>query len=193
MTTVTGKKKRAKKRTTKRKTQQGENMTADNMSFDYGEPQVTRKITNKTVLGKLLDDKPEEETVLYTLMGIIRGYQTGNTEYGQFIKFRGDFEAFNHVEQRSFRAPTCIIPVPMDDVLANQYDQTVAAMVDAETGELPKNKKPECRFAVDIGYKPSDTPTGYEWTVSSRVKMQENDAMLALKRQVLGIEQLDEE
>lgn len=147
--------------------------------------ELLRKITNKTVLGKeFLQATPKEPTKLYTLYGVISGYQAGTTEYGEFLKFKGDFKAKVAHDGKEFRAPACIVPVPMDNVLAGMYDAAVKEMVDPETGELPSGKRPQCQFAVEIGYKPGDTPTGYEWTVTPLMEMQENDAIVALENQL---------
>lgn len=153
-----------------------------------GTVELLRKITNKTVLGKeFLSEAPKEATKLYTLMGVISGYQQDNSEYGTFIKFKGDFVAEVAHNGAEFRAPSCIVPVPMDDVLAAMYDKAVAEMVDPDTGEMPSGKRASCQFAVEIGYKPSETPTGYEWTVTPLIKMQENDAITSLKSQLKAL------
>lgn len=163
----------------------------DDITYDYGEPEMLRKITNKTVMTKEFLDgpKPKESQVLYTLFGIIRDVTPGDGDFGPFLKFRGDFKAYNHVEEKVYRAPSAIVPAPMDDVLNNQFEAAKAAQIDPETGEIKGGaKKLKFQFIIDVGYKPSDSPTGYEWTTATRVKLQESDEMLALERSLAGIE-----
>lgn len=165
--------------------------SSENTAVNQGKVGLLRKITNKTVLGKdFLEAKPKEPMNLYTLMGVISGYQSGQSEYGAFVKFKGDFVAEVHMTNQSYRAPSCIVPVPMDDVLAGMYDKAVADMVDPETGEMPAGKRPQVQFAVEIGYKPGDTPTGYEWTVTPLMEMQENDAITNLRQTLVALEKI---
>lgn len=171
--------------------QQRRQKMVEEQAVKTGSVGLLRKITNKTVLGKeFLEAKPKEPTDLYTLMGVINSYQPGQSEYGTFVKFKGDFVADVHVSGESYRAPNCIVPVPMDDVLATMYDKAVEEMVDKETGEMPPGKRPQVQFAVKIGYKPGDTPTGYEWTVTPLMEMQENDAITNLRQTLKALEKI---
>lgn len=132
--------------------------------------------------------KPTEEKILYTLFGIIWDYESGEGEYGTYIKFRGDFEAFNHVDEKAFAAPFAIIPSPMDSILAGQVESVKQSLIDKETGEV-LDDKPKFKFIIDVGYKPSDSPTGYEWMVRSRKKMEESNEMKSLKQEFLSLGQ----
>lgn len=147
--------------------------------------ELLRKITNKTVLGKeFLSVAPKEATKLYTIFGTISGYKADSGDFGDFVIFAGDFvAALESDKTKEFRAPKCIVPVPMDSVLVAMYDKAVADMAD-EDGELPIGKKAVCQFAVEIGYKPESTPTGYEWTVTPLIEMQPNDAISSLRSQL---------
>jgi hypothetical protein len=189
------KKRAAKKKTARRQTKlKGQRSMHDEQMYDYGEPKVVRKITSKTVMGAdFLDSKPTQELLLYTLNGVIRSYEAGTSDFGQYLKFRGDFKAYNHITETVVRAPACIIPAPMDEILAGQYQTAKAHLIDEETGEIKGGKMPKFNFSIDIGYMPADTPTGYEWTVATRQKIQESDDMLALERSLMGIEHQEEE
>lgn len=193
------KKRTVKKKAATRKTQSTgtENMTqkkTDDQMYDYGPPQMVRKITSKTVMGKdFLDTPPEADTLLYTLNGVIRSYESGTSDFGTYLKFRGDFKAYNHITESVIRAPACIIPAPMDEILAGQYQSAKMRVIDEETGEIKGGKLPKFNFSIDVGYMPADTPTGYEWTVATRQKIQESDDMLALERSLMGIEYQEEE
>jgi len=144
--------------------------------------EVIRKITNKDVLGDI--SVPKEETPLYTLMGNIYGYDTGNTTYGDYIKFKGDFIAVTK-DGKEFRAPYAIIPTPMDLALAGQFDSAVEALADPETGEIPKGKRAQCEMAIEIGVKPADTPTKYQWTMKPLIEIAPTNALDSLKERVL--------
>ncbi len=156
------------------------------MAKKEAEKFVIKKITNKDVLGDI--QKPKKETVLYTVIGNILGYDIGNTTYGDYIKFKGDFVAILEDGSKEFRAPYVIIPTPMDLALASSFDSALEALADPETGELPKGKRASCEMAVKIGYKPASTPTGYEWVLTPVIDVAPSSALESLKDKVLMLE-----
>lgn len=144
--------------------------------------EIIRKITNKDVLGDIVN--PKVDTDMYTILGTIYGYELGTSTYGEFIKFKGDFMAIRKSDSMEFRAPSAIIPSPMDNALAGMYDNALTLLVD-ENGEIPKGKRASCEMAIVIGMKPSKIPTGYEWTMRPLIELQSSNTLDSLKDRVL--------
>jgi len=140
------------------------------------EPQLIRKITGKTVMTGV-DIPIDKAQPLYTVLGVIKSYDTGDGEYGSWIKFKGDFVATRISDGAVFRAPACMLQKPLDDVLANQFDKAIQ-----DAGEEAKGVSIE--MAVEIGVEPADTPTKYQWTMVSLIPLAANNALDALAERV---------
>lgn len=138
--------------------------------------ELIRKITNKNILGDIT--VPEKPVTLYTLVGNVYGYEIGNTQYGDFIKFKGDFSATLMSNGQEFRSPCAIIPAPMDMVIANLVD-------DAALGITETKAKVGCELGISVGVKPANTPTGYEWTVKTLIDVVPTDSLRLLKDKVM--------
>ncbi len=147
--------------------------------------EIIRKITGKDVLGEIT--KPEKDIDLYTVLGTIYGYETGKGTYGEFIKFKGDFMAVVKDGGKEFRAPSAILPSPMDMALAGMFDKAVSEMVD-ENGEIPTGKRASCEMAIVIGIKPATNAYGYEWTMRPLIELQSSNVLDSLKDRVLLLE-----
>lgn len=110
--------------------------------------------------------------VLATLFGIARSYSTGQSDFGTYQKFAGDFEATRTGDGETFRSARLILP----PIIANQLQTAIDANTDEKSG---------IQFAVELGIKYSDNAIGYEWTVHPVGKVSANaDPLAALREEV---------
>jgi len=132
----------------------------------------TLKVSPKMVLvevdGKQLP-RCDGDQVLFRVIGRAIGYKVGNTEYGQFTKFQGDFRAFITSTGEEVRSSECFLP----DMVAG----ALKASLDASTAGAD--------FAFDIGATAANTATGYQYTVTSLIEPpKESDPLAGLLAQV---------
>lgn len=128
---------------------------------------TTKKIGVQPARGKA----PEIGTLLAvaTLIGIARSYTAGESEYGAFLKFAGDFEAVRMSDGEVFRSARLILP----PIIADQLQTAVDA--DADKGGV--------QFALELGIKGSDNQVGYEWAVRPLGKLSGTADPLAALRE----------
>jgi len=118
---------------------------------------LVKKITVKAVLGSpgarrdLVPEKGHKN--IMRVIGIATGLERGETQYGEFSKILGRFEATNLITGEVFHSGCLIMPEIVNTA-------TAAAVEMAERGAAVK-------FAFDIGIqKPTDpeSTVSYEWT-----------------------------
>lgn len=161
------------------KTKGQENDGAESIGSAPTGVEMLRKISAKTVCGKL--PKPEKATPLFHLMGVCTGLRTGQSGYGEFVEFSGQFEALNcrpgdENYNVRFISTRCFMPEPVESQLRMLLTNSAAQ----NSGEM----KP-VQFAFTVGYKPqsSDKPggAGYEYTVRSIVAPDSADLLAELR------------
>ncbi len=134
-----------------------------------------KRITNKDILGEL--EVPKEKTFLYTVLGSIAGYKIGNSIHGEYFTFRGDFMAITADGLKEFRAPSLIIPFPLDVKIASAFDSLHT---------MSNGKRVICEIAFKVGYEPGETPTGYTWILEEIIKLVPSNSLDALKSRVMS-------
>lgn len=114
---------------------------------------VTKITTKKIGVQPSRTNKPEVGKTLWlaTIIGIARSYKIGTSEYGEFAKFQGDFEAVRMVDGETFRAARMILPPILSEPL-----QTAVDADESHSG---------VQFAFELGVKGSEVAIGYEWAV----------------------------
>lgn len=140
-------------------------------------PNIVAKLSTAKMFGTL--PKPDKATPLFQLIGIAVGVKHGNSTYGEWTAFTGDFEArslYGETAGQSFRSGKLFTPSAVTPLLLT------ALATDTETGEIPK-----VQFALEIGYQPAKNPIGYEYTVRPLVKMSGADPLAALRVQLLAL------
>ena len=133
---------------------------------------LIRKISPKNICGKL--DKPEKATALYHVIGIASGTKTGNSDYGQWIALKGQFEATNVATGEVSAAPICFLPEPLNSMIAAKLDET-----DKDGNQVNSS----VQFAVEVGYKPADNAYGYEYTTKEIIESDQADPLAALRNE----------
>lgn len=159
--------------------------------------EILKKITTKDVLGD--DFKPATEAEkgpqrLYLVIGVASAVIPDETNYGQYYRYIGSFEAERLSDKVKFSSGVCILPEPIGTMVGSQLLEVVKPEdVSEETSEDNKgNKKtrkrykvPSAQFAFVIGIKPSKKGgRGYEWTCEPIVQPRESDALADLRKVV---------
>ena len=144
---------------------------------------LIKKISPKTVCGdikKIVANVADKDGqfkpfTLYTVFGVAIGIQTGSSDMGEWMAFKGDFEAHNADTGEIFRAPKCFINEPAQSMIE-------AALAENDTVEM----------AFDVKVAPDNNAYGYTYTVAPRIQPQENDAISLLRQKVFALEDKSE-
>lgn len=108
--------------------------------------QIITKITPKTVLGDVLK-KGHDNGMLFRLAATVTNIETVSTQYGESLKFRGEFIARRFSDGEEFYAGTAFLPRVAESLVAGSF-----------TGE-------PLQVVLDVGTRKAETQTGYEFTV----------------------------
>jgi hypothetical protein len=129
--------------------------------------EVTNVVDGVTTVDKKL--RASEHGVM-RVIGESRGYKTGNTAFGEFVSFTGQFRATNMETGEVFDGPNLFLPDVATGLMRAQHD----------------NSDGPIQFAFDIGVKPADTPHGYEYTVTPLMAPSESDPLAVLSAKLLA-------
>ena len=121
---------------------------------------LVNKISIKTVYGKVAREDAKGQDLM-RVMGVVRGVTTGESNYGPWAKFKGEFKAINLSTGEEVHSGACLLPPMASDMLQGAF-----------TGD-------PVEFAFDIGIKPNETAIGYEYTVTPLIT-QESDPLANL-------------
>lgn len=131
------------------------------------------KISYKTVCGKVnRRELPEDKSPLHVMriMGQATKTVTGNTDFGAFVGFMGNFEATNVRTGEIFRSGKCFLP----PVATNLLEGAVAGANGAPV-----------MFAFDIGVKEDDeSSVGYVYTATPILDAGEADPIEQMKKTI---------
>lgn len=129
--------------------------------------QKVGKISVKTVFGKV--EKPAEKFAAIRFLGIARRMSTGESQFGPWVKFHGDFQAINLTTGEEFVAKQALFPaVISDDLAAMLADESVN----------------EASFGFDLYIAPNDAPIGYEYSAESLIEQQESNPLALLAQSI---------
>ncbi|RJP44495.1 hypothetical protein C4587_01790 [Candidatus Parcubacteria bacterium] len=141
--------------------------------------ELVKKITAKGIVPDLAervktpgdlydaDEKTIVATPVFHVYGLARKYDAERSQYGEYLRFTGDFEAVNLKTGEVHRAGSMILPDIAENVLAGAMNTEGAQAV---------------QFALEIGVKPSKSPVGYDYTVKPLVENREaEDALTTLR------------
>jgi hypothetical protein len=136
---------------------------------------LKRKISVKEVCGTLprMNEGDPSRTLMHVI-GKANRVKEGIGDYGPWQKLMGQFEAVNLATGEISVAPQCILPEPMNGMVAGQ-------ILNAEPGAAPV-----IEFALEIGVEASGKAggTGYEFTTRPLVEARETDALSELRKHV---------
>lgn len=101
--------------------------------------------------------------------GRVTGYTVGTSSFGEFVKFKGGFEAVNAKTGEVFKSSAILLPDVVNGMLQEAVEGADGNAVD---------------FALEIGVKYSENAYGYEYTVKPLQQMRESDELAALRSMV---------
>ena len=149
---------------------------------------LVNKITMKSVCGapemqsvEIVDESGVKKTVLrgverlyMRVVGVARGSENITSQYGDSIKFLGDFRAINIQTGEVFNAGNVFLPNIAESYVYNALEAVKHA--EGFSG---------LELAFDIGVKPASTPMGYEYTVKPLIEPATKDDHLSKLLDVL--------
>lgn len=130
--------------------------------------EIVSKLTLKSIGAQPKPHSVKENTALASIYGRVRGKKVGQSTFGDFIKFEGEFEGVNIATGEVFRSGALILPKVLESLLVGAVD-----------GENTVD------FAVEIWAKPSEKGnTGYEYGVKPLIEPAASDELASLRNQV---------
>lgn len=153
---------------------------------------LIRKLSPKTVMetavrGLVTPEKPKK--LLFRIAGIARGIKTGESNFGPWVGFTGDFVALTPDEQgnfdkaRGFRAPRVHLPEPFQGMLQASIAEAETANSkerdDATAAKRPANIHPVAiEFVVNVwAVYDEKSSTTYTYQTEPIVQQTQSDAL----------------
>lgn len=137
--------------------------------------ELLSKISLKSVYGAVDIKKLHEGKTTLNLMrvlGIASGVKTGQSSFGDWLAFTGNFKAIDLTTGNEFRSGKIFLPAIASGLIEGAIQQAEADSV---------------QFAFDIGVKPVQDRQGkdsYEYTVTPLVEAQDNDPLNELENKL---------
>lgn len=118
--------------------------------------------------GSLAEGEVKKLAVFY---GRCTGYVTGESSFGEFVKFRGSFEAVNADTGEVYRSSNILMPDIITNLLRDALDNR-------------EDDSAALEFAIELGAKYATTSRGYEYTVVPLVQLAESDELGRLRNEI---------
>lgn len=159
---------------------------------------IVRKLSTAKILGNikpLFADKTDGVRImLYQVAGIARTIKHGESNFGPYTEFSGDFAALLPMEGRpgvvdvakGYRSPKAFFPEPFSGMLEGALSAAIESQVKAKEKATADKvafipNPPAIQFKVNIwGKADAKSSTGYTYEVENVVKVAESDALAAL-------------
>lgn len=129
-----------------------------------------RKITART-----MGIQKFKEGQSFTLIGRVRRYETGQTDYGPFVKFRGMFEAVNETTGEQAASSVAIFPGGLLE------DSLIEAIETANKDGGGASVDIAIRFSMVAD---ETSPVGYRWSAEQLVEQRDTDPLADLRSKV---------
>lgn len=141
---------------------------------------LIRKISPRTVAGDKLEQRLDvkdapKEVVLYDVYGIAGKTKTGHTDKGDWLAFKGEFEAVTP-DGEIFRSGVVHLQAPFEDML-------LSALMQAKEADENATVQFAVRVAIVPPAKGKPSMTGYEYQVTPLVEARDSAPMLSLREQ----------
>lgn len=102
--------------------------------------------------------------LLMRVIGVVDSYKSGTTNYGEYLKFEGNFGAINN-DGIEFRSTVAILPPPADALLKQAVDKAEGAPV---------------QMAFDVMAVQDAGDRGYKFQVTPLMEQAESDPLAGL-------------
>lgn len=134
------------------------------------QPKLLSKMSYKTVCGKLnrRDIPVGGELHVMRIIGQANGTGSGNSDYGAYTFFKGNFKATNVATGEEFRSGKLFLPAVAQMLLEGAFSDTVKSV----------------DFAFDIFIVEADNNIGYEYGARPLVDAGESDPIAILEKQL---------
>lgn len=160
---------------------------------------TAKVLSGKIKFSKEQIDAGQTRRFLYQMAGIARGYKEGESNFGQWVGFTGDFAAIlpdaeGKLTAEGFRAPMAFLPDPFSGMLKSGIQEmeqanadAKAAAIAAKTVFIPAPVAAEFKVNVYAVYD-AKSSTEYTYEVDPVIKVKQSDALAGL----LGTDVQDE-
>lgn len=129
---------------------------------------LVSKLTIKTMGAQPPKNSVEEKTMLATIYGRCTAKKPGTSDYGEYIRFKGEFEGVNAFDGKVYRSATMIVPKTLEELLDVAIKLDEANAVD---------------FAVEVWVEPSERSiTGYTYIIKPLTEPEESDVLASLRQ-----------
>lgn len=108
---------------------------------------------------------PFKPVLIARIVGVVRTQKDGQTDYGTYVEFGGNFGATNH-KGETFRSPKCILPEPAQSLLS----EALASAGEGNAVEL----------AFDFHAEPDAGDRGYKFACTPLMQQPEDDPVTRL-------------
>ena len=127
---------------------------------------LVSKLTVKSMKAQPKKHSVKESIQVATIYGRCTSKKVGSSDFGEFIRFMGEFEGVNAATGEIFRSGELIVPKTLETLLNG------AVVEDASVD-----------FAVEIWVEPNESSiTGYSYIIKPLVKPAESDALAELRK-----------
>lgn len=124
---------------------------------------LVRQITIKSIKAQPAPHSIDKATMIATLYGRCSEKKVGTSDYGDYIRFRGEFEAVNAETGETYRAGNMIVPGVLEGLLDSAITVDENSAVD---------------FAVEVWVEPSERGnTGYTYNIKPLIQPAESDVL----------------
>lgn len=141
---------------------------------------MIRKLSTAKIVGKVRLEANEEKRLLYQLVGISRSFKNGESNFGPYTAFKGDFIALpakkGEIAKEGFRAPVCFVPEPfsgmMESTIAGLEAENIAAKAMAMESKTVFMPTPvELSFKVNVWIVADErSNTGYTYEIENLIE-----------------------
>lgn len=133
---------------------------------------LVSKLTIKTLKAQPASGSITEPKMIATLYGRCNDKKVGTSDYGEFVRFKGEFEGVNADTGETYRAGAMIVP----GILESLLDSAIAV-----------NENNAVDFAVEVWVEPSErSMTGYTYSIKPLIQPEESDALAELRNLAKG-------
>lgn len=108
----------------------------------------------------------DAEKPLCVIYGRVQKYDIATSNFGESGRFHGAFEAVNAATGELFKSGKAFLPGVVESLMMDAVNAADGGSVD---------------FALEIGVKPANSATGYEYTVRPLQKLAVSDELQALR------------